>query len=216
LEALGVPVTRREQVSETFTVPVKKRPLIVTKPAASSRAYKPEPALDAEVYRHILRVCHDCGLEIERHPSIYAGKSEETLRDHFLMVLSPHFQSVTGETFNKKGRTDILIRHDAANVFVAECKFWKGQRAHTKTIDQLLGYLTWRDSKAAILCFVRNRELTPVLTSLVTATRSHGCFTRDEGEAADGWYSFQFHLPSAPDRRLQLAVLCFHFCDHSD
>ena len=59
---------------------------------------------------------------MERHPSIYAEKDEPTLRDHFIMVLSPHFDSVTGETFNRGGDTDILVRHESANVFVAECK----------------------------------------------------------------------------------------------
>lgn len=87
---------------------------------------------------------------MERHPSTYAGKDEETLRDHFLMILDTHFESVTGETFNRNGKTDILIRHEKSNVFVGECKFWRSEKSLIKTIDQLLDYLTWRDSKAAV------------------------------------------------------------------
>ncbi len=110
---------------------------------------------------------------MERHPAIYGGKDEETLRDHFLMVLSPHFQSTTGETFNKAGKTDILIRHERQNVFVAECKFWGGMKGFHATIDQLLGYLTWRDSKAAVISFVRNKELNPVLETIGKETAKH-------------------------------------------
>lgn len=68
--------------------------------------------------------------------------------------------SATGETFNKKGKTDILLRHAGNNAFVGECKFWKGEKSFLSTIDQLLGYLTWRDSKTAVIMFVKN-GLTP-------------------------------------------------------
>jgi hypothetical protein len=82
---------------------------------------------------------------------------EEHLRDHILMVLDPNFEygSATGETFNKKGKTDILLRHDSSVAFVAECKFWGGEKVFHKTIDQLLNYLTWRDSKTAVIIFVQ-------------------------------------------------------------
>jgi len=96
---------------------------------------------------------------MERHASIHKGKDEEALRDFLIMVLFPHFQSVTGETFNKSGKTDILIRHEGHIVFVAECKFWSGIKELHKAIDQLLKYLTWRDSKTALICFVENKEL---------------------------------------------------------
>jgi hypothetical protein len=56
----------------------------------------------------------------------------------------------TGETFNFQGKTDILIRAQGKNIFIAECKFWKGEKVFLETIDQLLSYLSWRDSKAAI------------------------------------------------------------------
>ncbi|MDP9315862.1 MAG: hypothetical protein M3R24_34230, partial [Chloroflexota bacterium] len=161
MASLGVPFKKVEQVPSTFTVPITKKPLLV-KPAAPSAAFTPEPTLDDGVYNDILTVCHDLGVEMERHPSWYAGKDEQTLRDHFLLMLSPHFQSVSGETFNKTGKTDVLIRHERSNVFVAECKFWGGAKLFHQTIDQILGYLTWRDSKAAVLLFIQNKELNPV------------------------------------------------------
>jgi hypothetical protein len=188
---------------------VKKKVLI--KPQASGESFKPEPALDESLYREILRICWDAGREMERHPSVYGGKDEETLRDHLIMVLSPHFESVTGETFNKAGKADIVVRHEGANVFVAECKFWRGEKSLLSAIDQVLTYLTWRDSKAAILCFVRGDVISSVASSIPSIVAKHPCYRRTRENVAEGWYQFDFHLPNDPSRGLSLAVLCFHF-----
>lgn len=210
LNCLGVPVKKSTRTPSTFAVPSIKKKVLV-KPKAPNTAYKPEPMLDESLYAEILRVCHDTGVEMERHPSIYAEKDEETLRDHFIMVLSPHFDSVTGETFNKTGKTDILIRHEGANVFVGECKFWTGPKGFLATIDQALGYLTWRDSKAAILKFVRNKELDPVLAQIEPTAEQHPCFVSAKQHEDEGWSNFNFHLPNDATRGVQLAVQCFHF-----
>lgn len=209
LANLGVPVKKSPRTPGTFSVPSIKKKIIV-KPTAPDTAFTPEPTLDVSLYKEILLLCHDTGVEMERHPSIYADKDEDTLRDHFIMVLSPHFDSVTGETFNRLGKTDILIRHEGANVFVAECKFWGGAKKLHGTIDQVLGYLTWRDSKAAILNFVRNKELDPVLRQVAPAAAEHPCFVSSAPPDREGWFNFKFHLPNDKTRGVSLAVLCFH------
>jgi hypothetical protein len=207
--SLGVPVQRTESLPPTFMVPISRKTIAV-KPTASSAVFKPEPAVPDADYREILEVVSDLGINMERLPSIYSGKGEEELRDLFIMQLSPHFASVTGETFNKSGKTDILIRHEGTNVFVAECKFWHGAKAYLATIDQILSYLTWRDSKAAIICFVQNRELHPVLEQIDSITRSHSCFVKHRGTIKAGWFQFDFHMQNDPSRQVFLAVLCFH------
>ena len=189
---------------------MKKR-LVVERPKASPGQYVPEPALDQDIFEEILRLVFEVGVEMERHPSVYSGKDEESLRDHLLMVLAPHFDSATGETFNRAGKTDILIRHEKQTAFVAECKFWSGPRGYHKTIDQLLSYLTWRDSKAAAVIFVRNKELGPVLGTIEAETPGHSCFVKSEGKRRDGWFMYRFRLPDDPSRGVQLAVLVFHF-----
>lgn len=127
------------------------------------------------------------------------------------MVLSPHFESVTGETFNKQGKTDILIRHEGKNVFVAECKFWRGSKQHIETIDQVLSYLTWRDSKAAVLYFVKNKNLDPVLRQVVEETPKHSAFIEHKGTPTEGWFDYRFHFLKDETRNVYLAILCFHF-----
>jgi hypothetical protein len=213
LASLGIPVKSSTDVPSTFSVPPPKKKVIVSKPPGSSASFVPEPMLDTIVYHEILKIIHDTGVEIERHPGIYQGKDEETLRDHLLMVLSPHFSSVTGETFNRAGKTDILIRHEGKNVFVAECGIWKGSKQFLGKIDQLLSYLTWRDSKTALVSFVRNKEFGVVLQTINEATPTHPCFVKGEGTNGEAWFNYEFTLKDDPSRSVRLAVLCFHFPD---
>jgi hypothetical protein len=94
---------------------------------------------------------------MELSPHVFYNMGEEDLRTHFLVQLNGAFKGqATGETFNFQGKTDILIRVEGKNVFIAECKFWKGEEALFATLDQLLSYLSWRDTKAALLVFNRN------------------------------------------------------------
>jgi hypothetical protein len=66
-------------------------------------------------------------LVMERSPTVFEKAEEEHIRVHYLVQLNGQYQGkATGETFNNIGNTDILIRHENKNVFVAECKFWEG------------------------------------------------------------------------------------------
>lgn len=68
---------------------------------------------------------------------------EEDIRQQFLVQLNGHYEGqATGETFNYEGKTDILIRNQGKNIFIAECKFWSGAEALLDTITQILSYLT--------------------------------------------------------------------------
>lgn len=170
-----------------------------------------EPSLSNSEFEKIQKIIQTTFVAAEQHPRTYRGKGEEDLRDHLLTVLRTHYPYSTGESFNKKGKTDILIRHEGSNIFVGECKFWGGLKAYHKTIDQILGYLTWRDSKAAIVCFVDKKELNPVLDQISSRTPQHPCFIRLESTKAESWLRFEFRLKSDPTRNVHLAVLCFHF-----
>lgn len=209
--SIGVPVRQKTNVPSTFAVPTIVRAKIVPKPSASLGSFAPEPTMDDSAYQAILKVIHDTGRVIERLPSLYKGKDEEALRDYLILQLEPRFEgSTTGETFNKRGKTDILMRYESENIFVAECKFWRGPKAHLQALDQLLSYLTWRDSKTALICFVDNKEIVPVLTAVASVTCDHPCFVGSKGKREESWFSYEFHLPGDNSRRVFLAVLCFH------
>jgi hypothetical protein len=124
----------------------------------------PEPALSDASYEHAVVVIRRWGNAVERTPDPYRDASEETLRDALLPMLNSHFVGgATGETFNAKGKIDVLIRHDDNNVFICECKRWSGPKAVTEALDQLFSYTTWRDSRLALLFFVDSKDPTAVV-----------------------------------------------------
>jgi hypothetical protein len=211
LSKLGVPIKKATNIPSTFAVPATRKQ-IVTKPApAGSAAKSPDPTLDENIYQDILKVIHDTGKMFERLPRTYADKDEESLRDHLILMLEPHFEySTTGETFNKVGKTDILIRHEKSNIFVAECKFWGGSKKHLETIDQILSYLTWRDSKTAIIYFMDAKEMAAPLKAIEADTPGHPCFVKLNGKREDSWFDYTFHLPGDKGVPIRLSMLCFH------
>jgi hypothetical protein len=145
----------------------------VQRPAVSTGKYEAEPVLDEKEYQYILQILNSMSLVIERSPTSFASLDEEAIRDHFLIQLNGHYEGgATGETFNAAGKTDILIRVENKNVFIAECKFWRGQKAFDEAIDQLLGYLTWRDSKCAILVLTNKVTVRQKMHEVMKSTRA--------------------------------------------
>jgi len=213
LSSLGVPIKKKEGIVETFSIPNPKlKDKIIVKPSVINKDYKPEPSLDDSNYQKILKIINDVGKNFERMPSTYKEKSEEDLRDHILFTLDPNFEygSAGGETFNKIGKTDISLRYDSSVVFIAECKYWKGEKVFIKTIDQLLGYLTWRNSKTAIINFVQNVEFSDVLKKIKETSIIHPNFLKEMNDTDESWFNYKFHLNGDRNRELNLAVLSFH------
>jgi len=213
MSAIGVPVRKSSDTPSTFSVPTKRTKAISStpKPTVTERGYTPEPTINEKIYGEILKVIHDVGKQFERLPSTYAGKEEEHLRDHMLLILEPNFEgSATGETFNKSGKTDILLRHEGNNVFIAELKFWHGQKGFLETITQLLGYLSWRDSKAAVVMFVKNKDFSSVLETAQQAIKEHDNYLGFIKEQEEGWYHYRFHINEDHNREVKLALMLFH------
>jgi hypothetical protein len=147
---------------------------------------------------------------MERSPQAFAEMGEEDLRWHFLVQLNGQYEGqATGETFNYTGKTDILIRVDGKNIFIAECKFWRGPKALIDTIDQLLGYASWRDTKTAILLFNRDRNFSAVLAKIPSVVENHLCFKRKISVEDETIFRYVFHQPDDPNRELLLAILAF-------
>jgi len=213
LASLGVPVKKSGSTSKTFSIPSPemRKKIVFKKPDVKGNLYTPEPTLDDSIYIQILNVIHDVGKEFERLPSVYINKEEEHLRDHFLMMLEPNFEgSATGETFNKTGKTDILLRYDGSNVFIAECKFWRGQKGFLDTITQLLSYLTWRDSKAAIIIFVPNKNFSSVIEEMKSNISNHLNYIDFINTKDETWFNYTFHIPNDRNRIVKIAVMLYH------
>lgn len=207
--ALGYPIKQSSDVPKTYTVPNVQRKL-VTKPQASNSAFVPEPVLDAENYEAILKIISDMVLVMERSPHAFKELDEEALRQHFLVQLNGHFEGKgTGETFNYSGKTDILIRENGKNIFIAECMFWKGQKSLTDKIDQLLGYVSWRDTKIAALVFNKNKEFSKVIEQIPETVKQHKNFKRQMEFKHESGFRFIFHQNNDTNREMILTVLAF-------
>lgn len=177
---------------------------------------KIHPKLKDEVYQDIITTLNNVGRAIERKPSLYKGKGEEDIRDMFLLFLETRYEgtSATGETFNKKGKSDILLRYanDGSNLFIGECKIWKGSKIFIDTIDQILGYLTWQDSKSAILLFIDNDNLENVKQAVKTDIAKHVNYIQVVQETNES-FSYIMTLPEDNSVNINMEIIFFHLPD---
>jgi hypothetical protein len=204
--ALGIPIKRKD-TEPTFTIPAKRRERPAKRPTVATGKYEPEPVLDEKEYQHILEVLRSMSLVIERSPSSFASLDEEAIRDHFLLQLNGHYEgTATGETFNASGKTDILIRVDNKNVFIAECKFWRGPKAFDEAIDQLLSYLTWRDSKCALLVFNKTKDSSAVRQKMHEVMESRSQHRKTVPHPPDGDSRYILVKESDPGREISVTT----------
>ncbi len=165
LAATGLPTRQKEDSPKTYIADaIVRLPAPVLPSAPTSAPIVLEPVLGEEVFEHILGVIRSVGLDMERSPKTYVDKGEEDRRQFLLAALNTHYRgAATAEAFNVSGKTDILIRHEGRNLFIAECKFWEGAKAFGKAINQLFSYAAWRDTKLALVVFVREKGLTSII-----------------------------------------------------
>lgn len=207
--ALGFPLRKREDAPRTYIIPTVRRK-VIPMPAASTAQFVPEPTLDMQEYEHILSVINNMVAVMERSPQAFKGMNEEDLRQHFLVQLNGHYEGqATGETFNFEGKTDILIRVEGKNIFIAECKFWRGPESLKKAIDQLLNYASWRDTKTALLIFNRGKEFSRVLAQIPEVVKRHSNFKRELHYHSETGFRFVLHHRDDANRELILTILAF-------
>lgn len=157
---LDVPIVAREHPAPTFSVDPPKRHRKNVQPRSpdgpTTEPFAPEPGVTDEGFAEILATIRSVTRAVERYPSTFAGMPEESLRDVLLVVLNNQFGPATGETFSRNGKTDILISYGDTGeaVFIAECRWWRGPSKFRSAIDQVLSYLVWRDTKAALVLFI--------------------------------------------------------------
>ena len=215
---IGYRLQRRPDAG-SHNVAVRRRTLAPQRrPAANAPAslLAPEPALDDADYEAALAVLRNARNTLERSPSMTAKLDEEEVRDLPLMGLNTQFEGKAGgEVFNYAGKTDILIREGDRNVYIGECKIY--DPAHKQSIDrvitgalsQLLGYLAWRDTKAALLLFIRDADVSAVTEKALMAIRSHQNHKRPGKTSTEERRDFVFHAIGDENREIRLVFLPF-------
>jgi hypothetical protein len=210
VKSIGFPLRRRSNAPQTYAVPVVRRKIAPPPPSPGTSNYTPEPEVEMAEYEHILSVLTNMTAVIERSPSAFRKMNENHIRQHFLVQLNAQYEGqATGETFNYKGKTDILIRKDGKNLFIAECKFWRGSKSLQEALDQLLGYAAWRDTKTAMLIFNRKKDFSSVLAKIQETVKSHAnCKKQLPYPSETGW-RYLCHHRDDKNREMLMTVLAF-------
>lgn len=207
--SLGFKVRERADAPRTYSVPARRREATMLRPPRGRRAPL-EPTLDDKVYERILEICASMAVVLEQSPSAFGHMREEDIRNHFLVQLNGQFEgTATGETFSAAGKTDILVKVEGKNVFIAECKFWDGPKSATAALDQLLSYATWRDTKLALFVFSRSRDFTDMLRRLDSAITTHPSVKRRLEYGQEAAFRYLLARPDDPERELTLTVRAF-------
>lgn len=201
------PIERRPEATSLIRVQRRK---VQTWTTPARPDFQPEPAIDLHTYDEILRDCVAMATVFERTP--LTGIGEEVLRNLILGMLNTNYTGQTaGELFNGAGKTDICVREEDRNVFIGECKFYQGPASVSRAVDQLLSYLVWRDTKAALLLFVQRGNFTAAVTKAVDAIAGHAqCARQLPSSEPTRRNDFVFTRTDDPNRSIHLALLPFH------
>ena len=207
--AMGVPMRRRDTAPPP--VPIRRKRSGLKR--LEQRPIKPkeqEWVVEQALYEDVLEIIQSMGRAFERTPGSFAKFGEEGLRDHILLQLNGTFEGQAGgELFNGNGKTDILVRVEDHTVFVGECKVWSGESGFTEAIGQLLGYLVWRDTKAALVIFVTRKDVSAVIEKAEGALRAHPNFVRNGAPSADpsSRRNYVLHNDDDSDKQIQVAFI---------
>ncbi len=167
---IKIPLARKDdEIVKKITI--DKKPFIKKiKPKTLEEDYQ----LDREKVVDIIKLINNQCLQFEKTPKTYNKFDEPNLRDLLLSNLNSIFEGqATGETFNFHGKTDIYLNIDKGNILVTECKFYAGEKKYHETIDQLLGYLTWRQNFGIMLSFCRQKNFTKIIDDAESIIKSH-------------------------------------------
>lgn len=205
LSATGLPLVEHATTSVADVLVFRPAPL---SPAADAeQPIELEPALGDTDYERILRVIRETGTGLARAPGTFAQMGEEDLRHVLLTALNTH-EGIEGvaEAFNVAGKTDILVRHQNRDLFVAECKLWSGPAGFTKALGQLFGYQAWNDTKLALIVFVRDRALTGVIERGREALKTYPQFVAWQDSEHEAELRATVHWQGDPQRHAELNV----------
>jgi hypothetical protein len=176
LSKLNIPLFR-EKDPRAKPVEIKPRELrpIIKKPTPAAKS---EPYLRREDAVGLVDFIEQYARQFEITPKTYSKMDEEEIRDLIIGMMNTNYRgAATAETFNKLGKTDIRLWVDAGNVLICECKVWNGPKAYSEAIDQLFGYLTWRESYGVLIIFCKRKDMTAAIAQAKKAAETHPSYT---------------------------------------
>jgi hypothetical protein len=208
-KVLNIPLRKRDGAPTLQPPPIQRK---LVRPLPPVPASPPEYGIRDEDYEHILGVVRHEGRTFESTPATFAVHDEEELRDIILAHLNGHYNGVaTAEAFRKCGKTDIRIEVENRAAFVAECKVWHGEKELLEAVGQLLGYLTWRDCRTALVLF--NKDVSgfaAIQAKVPTILAKHSNQAGSVSTAQAGEWRYRFRSADDPGRLITVHVFLFN------
>lgn len=178
------------------------------------KAMTEQPFIESDKMMMLIGYLRNAAIGFETTPSVYSRLCEEDLRDILLGILNAIYEGdATGETFSKRGKTDIYLRIiPSSGILVMECKVWEGESLYKKTIDQLFRYLTWRHNNGILVTFNKNnQDFSRIVETAKITTTNHSSFVKDSLNVRDDSYFITRHIhPDDGNKVLELHHLLFN------
>lgn len=207
----GIPVRSRDGDKPRIVQAIRRRPTPLPARASASAPIPLDPSLPDEIFHDVMRAIAQAGRDMERDPGAYASMDETARRQVLLIALNGQYRGLTtAEAFNVAGKTDLRIVYEGQNLFIAECKFWSGAKGFSEAIDQLFGYGGWRDTKLAVVIFVREKGLTAIIGKARAALKEHPQFIEELAGEDETELRARMHWAGDDQRHVHLAVRFIH------
>lgn len=178
---------------------------------------KPTPKLPAEytleesILKDILEFVNNQCRTFEQTPGAYKQLGEEQLRDIILSALNAIFEgNATGETFIKKGKTDIHLKIEKGEILIFECKNWGGEKIYLDTITQLMGYLTWRQNYGVVIMFSKNKDFSKILEQMPAIIQKHSQYISGFKKINDSHFVSEHSLPEDMGKIIKMHHLIYN------
>jgi hypothetical protein len=214
-KSIDIPVMKKNGAPDFTELPIIRQEVV---PLKENTEKEESYSISDSVYEQILRFIRHQGATFERTPKTYFVHDEEELRDILLSQLNGYFEGrAGGETFRNSGKTDICIEEKNRAAFVAECKIWKGDKNLLEAIDQMLGYLTWRDVKTALIVF--NKDIagfSNILDRIPETMKSHPKFISIQPKKNKNEWDLMINSSDDNGRKIEVHLFMFNLFHKED
>jgi hypothetical protein len=207
---VSVPLKQKEDFSTV--IPTKLRYSEKIKAIAPPKAQPPkEYFLERDKFNAIFNLIDNSCLSFERTPRTFTKLEEEELRDVILSNLNGVFEGdAVGEAFSKLGKTDIFLQINKGGIFIAECKFWIGPVTLKNTVQQILGYLTWRDSFGIIILFVKRKNFTKIIDAISPNVEELSSYSYGIKKLNESQFKAFHHMPEDDKKLVEIHYLLYN------
>ncbi|MED2981272.1 hypothetical protein P4311_07455 [Bacillus thuringiensis] len=168
-------------------------------------------------YDRIILDIHNYGMQMTATSTSYKKLNENDIRNTILNTLNTIYPKLnsTGESFNRDGLTDILIKDkNKTSIFMAECKCWDGTKySINKGLKQLIRkYTTIHDRKLSLIIFNKDTNVSTVTKCIENDVPAYLKRIKLNPKRIHRFsepylYSFEIDHPRSSDKTAQLTVI---------